>query len=250
VTLDAYPEARFRGRVSYIHPFVEEKTRTVKVRVELPNRDGRLKPGMYANVELASPARDGLAIPLDALLDSGTDRVVFVARGNGHFEPRRVTVGQRLGDTIEIRGGLKEGEEVATGAAFFLDSESQLRASLQGYEAAPAAPAAGRQTEQLQITFRSEPDPPRSGENQFVAEVKEPDGRPVTDATVTVTFYMAAMPTMNMPAMRNEAKLPAAGNGLYRGTGNVMMAGRWDVGVLVTRNGQRIGAMQTTVVAR
>jgi RND family efflux transporter MFP subunit len=250
VTLDAYPGDRFRGRAIYVSPFVDDKTRTVKVRFALPNGRGRLKPGMYANVELAGPTRTGLAVPVNAVLDSGIDRVVFVAKGDGYFEPRHVTLGQRLGDTIEIRDGLEEGEQVATGAAFFLDSESQLRASLQGYEAAPATQTTARAAEQLQIALRTQPEPPKVGESQLEVNVQTPDGKPVSDAEVTVAFYMAAMPTMNMPAMRNEAKLPAAGNGVYRGTANIMMAGRWNVSVIVSRGGQRLGTKELTVVTR
>jgi RND family efflux transporter MFP subunit len=258
ITLDAYPGARFQGRVIYISAFVDEKTRTVKARFELLNRDGRLKPGMYANVELAAPAQEGLAVPANAVLDSGSEQIVFVAKGEGYFEPRRVTIGQRLGDTIEIREGLQEGDQVATGATFFLDSESQLRASLQGFESAQTAaptsqlraPQPQQQPTQPQITFRSQPDPPKTGENLLEVEVKTPDGKPVDDAEVTIAFYMAAMPTMNMPAMRNEAKLPHVGNGVYRGMGTVMMAARWEVTVNVSRAGQRIGTKHVTVVAR
>jgi RND family efflux transporter MFP subunit len=262
VTLDAYPGARFQGRVIYIYPFVDEKTRTVKARFELSNRDGRLKPGMYANVVLSSPAQSGLVVPLDAVLDSGTEQVLFVAKGDGHFEPRHVQVGQRLGDTVEIREGVKEGEQVATGATFFLDSESQLRASLQGSEPAQIAPKTATTTatttaatppasaEQIQIAFRGQPDPPKAGDNLFEVEIKTPDGTPVDDAEVTVVLFMAAMPAMNMPAMRTEAKLPRVGSGVYRGKGTVMTAGRWDVTVIVSRGGQRIGTKQLTVVSR
>jgi RND family efflux transporter MFP subunit len=251
VTLDAYPGERFSGRVAFIYPFVGEQTRTVKVRFTLANRGARLKPGMYANVELPTSSGRSLVVPTNALLDSGQEQVVFVAQGDGYFEPRRVQVGQRLDDAVEIISGLKEGESVASGAAFFLDSESQLRSSLQAYETAPAAAAGSSASrERLSITFRSQPEPPRSGENQFEAVVKTPDGTPVTDAQVTVVFFMAAMPSMNMPAMRNEATLSHAGNGVYRGTGQVMMAGRWDVTVNVLRDGQRIGSQQVSVVAR
>jgi RND family efflux transporter MFP subunit len=252
VMLDAYPGERFNGRVIYIYPYVEEKTRTVKVRFELVNRGGRLRPGMYANVELNAALGSGLAVPTNALLDSGTQQIVFVSQGDGYFEPRQVKVGQRLGETVQILEGLKEGEQVAMGATFFIDSESQLRASLQGFEAPPAqAAAAGdAKRERLEITFRSQPDPPESGDNQFEVTVKDSDGKPITDGAVTVAFFMAAMPTMNMPAMRNETKLSHAGNGVYRGTGSVMMAGRWEVSVIVTQNGQRIGTKQLTVVAR
>jgi RND family efflux transporter MFP subunit len=252
VTIDAYPGERFTGRVAFIYPFVGEQTRTVKVRFTLANRGARLKPGMYANVELPTSSGRSLVVPINALLDSGEDQqVVFVAQGDGYFEPRRVRVGQRLDDAVEIISGLKEGESVASGAAFFLDSESQLRSSLQAYETAPAAAAdSSANRERLSITFRSQPDPPRSGENQFEALVKTPDGTPVTDAQVTVVFFMAAMPSMNMPAMRNEATLAHAGNGVYRGTGQVMMAGRWDVTVNVLRDRQRIGSQQVSVVAQ
>lgn len=251
VTLDAYPGERFNGKAIFIYPFVGEQTRTAKVRFAFANRGTRLKPGMYANVELATPAGRSLVIPTNALLDSGQEQVVFVAQGDGYFEPRRVKVGQRFDDAVEILDGLKEGESVATGAAFFLDSESQLRSSLQAYEAPPSTGAAGSENRaRLSITFRSQPDPPQSGENQLEAVVKTPDGTPVTDAQVTVVFFMAAMPSMNMPAMRNEAQLTHAGNGIYRGTGQVMMAGRWDVTVNVLRDGQRIGSQQVSVVAR
>lgn len=253
VSLDAYPGERFDGRVIYIYPFVEEKTRTVRVRFEFPNRGTRLKPGMYANIELQAPLGSGLAVPANALLDSGAQQIVFVSEGDGYFEPRRVKVGQRLGETVQILDGLKEGEVVATGATFFLDSESQLRASLQGYEPMPAAPgeaAAAGPRERFDITYRSQPDPPKTGNNAFEVGVKDPAGKPVTDAQVSVVFYMPPMPSMNMPAMRSEARLTHAGGGIYRGAGDVMMAGRWEVSVIVTRGGQRIGVKPLTVVAR
>ena len=249
VTLDAYPGERFMGRVLYIYPYVDEKTRTNKVRYEFPNRGGRLKPGMYANVELAMPSGMAVLVPANAVLDSGKEQVVFVAKGDGYFEPRRVTIGRRSGDQIQIVQGIKEGEQVATGATFFLDSESQLRASLQGYEA-PQAGSAAAPAQQLDITFRSLPDPAKVGENQFEVMVKDPAGKPVEGADVSLQFFMAAMPTMNMPAMRNEVKLSPAGGGVYRGTGQMMMAGRWDASLTVARGGQRLGTKQLPVVAR
>ena len=249
ITIDAYPGERFSGRVIYIYPYLDEKTRTNKVRFELSNRGGRLKPGMYANVELRGTVGMAFTVPTNALLDSGQDEIVFVAQGDGIFEPRKVKVGRRAGDAVEILEGLKDGEQVATGAAFFLDSESQLRASLQGYEAAPATASAAAPSG-IQITFTTVPDPPKTGENQLEATVKDASGQPIDDADVSVQFFMPAMPTMNMPAMRSEAKLSPAGGGVYRGTGQVMMAGRWDTTVTVTRGGQRLGTKQLPVVAR
>jgi Cu(I)/Ag(I) efflux system membrane fusion protein len=203
---------------------------------------------MYANVELKSRGHSGLVVPTNAVLDSGTEQVVFVAQGDGLFRPRKVTIGRRLGDSTEILEGLEEGDQVATGASFFLDSESQLRASLQGYEASAATGVAAPAG--TQITFRTVPDPPKTGDNQLEATVKDPSGKPIDDAEVSVQFFMPAMPTMNMPAMRSDAKLAPVGGGLYRGNGQVMMAGRWDATVTVVRGGQRLGTKQLPVVAR
>ena len=249
VTVAAYPGERFAGRAIYINPYVDDKTRTTKVRVQLANRGGRLKPGMYANVELKSRGRSGLIVPTNAVLDSGIEQVVFVALGDGLFQPRKVEIGRRLGASTEILEGLKEGDQVATGASFFLDSESQLRASLQGYEpsTAPAATAAPAGT---QITFRTVPDPPKTGDNQLEATVEDASGMPIDDAEVTVQFFMPAMPAMNMPAMRSEAKLAPVGGGVYRGNGQVMIPGRWDATVTVVRGGHRLGTRQLPVVAR
>ena len=249
VTVDAYPGESFTGRVIYIYPYLDDKTRTNKVRVQLTNRGGRLKPGMYANVELKSRGRSGLVVPTNAVLDSGTEQVVFIAQGDGRFQPQKVRIGRRVGDSTEILDGLKEGQQVATGATFFLDSESQLRASLQGYEAT-AAPAGAAAPAGTQITFRTVPEPAKTGDNQLEATVKDAAGKPIDDAEVTVQFFMPAMPTMNMPAMKSEAKLTPAGSGVYRGSGQVMMAGRWDATVTVVRGGQRLGTKQLPVVAR
>jgi RND family efflux transporter MFP subunit len=250
VTLDAYPDERFTGRVVYIYPFVDEKTRTNKVRYEFANPDGRLKPGMFATVDMASSGGMAVVVPANAVLDSGTEQVVFVAKGDGYFEPRSVKIGRRLGDQIQIVSGIADGEQVATGATFFLDSESQVRAALQGYQA-PAGTASGSPTEsQLDIVLHTVPDPPKTGENQLEATVKDSAGKPIDNADVTVQFFMPAMPTMNMPAMRSEAKLSPVGGGTYRGSGQVMMAGKWDATVIVTRGGQRLGSKQLPVVAR
>jgi RND family efflux transporter MFP subunit len=251
VTLDAYPGESFDGRAIYIYPFVEENTRTVKVRFQFPNARLRLKPGMYANVELKGTDAMALTVPANAVLDSGTEQVIFVAGGEGRFIPRPVELGRRFGDRVEIVDGVKEGEQVATGATFFLDSESQLRAGLQNYEApatAQGVPSTGGQA--LDIAFRPQPDPPKMGESLFEVAVKDPAGQPVTDAEVAVQLFMPAMPTMNMPAMRNETKLPHVGGGVYRGPGHVMMAGRWDVTVTVSKAGQQLGRKQLAIVAR
>jgi RND family efflux transporter MFP subunit len=251
ITLDAYPGETFRGRATYVDPFVEEATRTVKVRFRFENPRGRLKPGMYANVEIQGRDAPALTVPANAVLDTGTDRLVFVAQGEGYFLPRSVQIGRRIDGRIEIVEGLQEGEQVATAATFFLDSESQLRAGLESYAPGPAAAggaAPGGQA--VDLAVRLDPDPPRAGETLFEVAVKDPTGQPVSDATVTLQLFMPAMPTMNMPAMRSETTLPHAGGGIYRGPAQVLMSGRWEVTVVVRREGRDIGLKRFSTTAR
>jgi hypothetical protein len=112
-----------------------------------------------------------------------------------------------------------------------------------------AAPAAGTQAQDVDITFKSEPDPPKMGENTLEVMVMA-DGKPVTDADVAVEFYMPAMPAMNMAEMRNSVPLKHDSEGRYRGTGNVMMSGNWDATVRVRRGGQEIGSEKFPITAK
>jgi RND family efflux transporter MFP subunit len=130
------------ARVSYIQPEVDAATRTMKARLELPNPGLRLKPDMFVNVEMTLGGARRLTVPVDAVLDSGTSKTVFLDRGNGHFEPRAVETGARIGDRVEIVKGLQPGERIVTSAAFLLDSESQLKSAMSGMGAAPAGQTA------------------------------------------------------------------------------------------------------------
>ena len=196
------------------------------------------------------PIGEGVVVPANALLDSGAEQYVFLSQGDGYFEPRAVVVGPRLGEAVQILEGLDGTEIVATNATFFIDSESQLRAALQGFEPLPAAEEGGAPRERLDIQFRSQPDPPHSGANVFEVTVADANGRPVIDADVSVIFYMAPMPTMSMPAMQTDAALSHQGGGIYGGRGEVLMAGRWDVTVVVSRKGQQLDSRVLTLVAR
>lgn len=141
LVLGSFPNRAFRGRVAFIDPQVDPKSRTVKVRVDLPNPKAELKPEMYGEMVLQSRARKGLMIPVDAVLDSGVRKVVFVAMGDGRFSPREVQTGANLGETVEIRSGLKAGETVVTRANFLVDSESRLKAALAQFTTKAPAPA-------------------------------------------------------------------------------------------------------------
>jgi membrane fusion protein, copper/silver efflux system len=140
LTLKAYPNRVFKGRVVFIDPLLDPKTRTVNVRLEFANGGGELKPEMFGEVVLQGESREGLRVPADAVIDSGTKNVVFVSLGEGKFQPREVQLGDSDGQNIEIVSGVADGEQVVTRANFLIDSESRLRASLaaMGGGAAPA----------------------------------------------------------------------------------------------------------------
>jgi RND family efflux transporter MFP subunit len=125
--------------VTFIQPEVDPASRTIKVRLELPNPGTRLKPDMFVNAEFVVPGADRLTVPADAVLDAGDRQTVFADRGNGYLEPRQVQVGQRLGDRVTITSGLTAGERVVASGTFLVDSESQLRSALKDLSGPSAA---------------------------------------------------------------------------------------------------------------
>ena len=136
VILRAFPLEPRKGKVTFIYPeMLKREARTISVRIELPNPDGKMKPGMYADVVLDPGAKEApvVAVPASALIDSGTRQVVLVAKGEGRFEPREVKVGRRGAGYTEIMEGLEDGEEVVTSATFLIDAESNLKAALQAF---------------------------------------------------------------------------------------------------------------------
>ncbi|MBJ6764539.1 efflux RND transporter periplasmic adaptor subunit [Myxococcaceae bacterium JPH2] len=140
--LKAFPNRVFAGKVAFLAPVLDPATRTVKVRLEFPNPDGDLRPEMFGEVVLRGTPREALKIPSDAVVPTGTTQVVFVALGDGRFQPREVRLGESDGTNIEVTSGLKAGDSVVTGANFLIDSESRLRASLTALAASAANTAA------------------------------------------------------------------------------------------------------------
>jgi Cu(I)/Ag(I) efflux system membrane fusion protein len=130
------------GKVQFVYPVMDAQSRTLRVRLEFKNRfdkgEPRLRPGMYGTVRLALPATSGLMVPAEAVVDTGEAHYVFVAKAGGHFEPRAVKIGARAKDKVEIQSGLVEGETVVTTGNFLLDSESRLRAAIEGVAVEPA----------------------------------------------------------------------------------------------------------------
>jgi Cu(I)/Ag(I) efflux system membrane fusion protein len=141
----AYPDKLFAGKVVFIYPTLEADTRTGRVRIELANPGGLLKPAMYGNVQLVAghPRGKVLAIPDSAVLDSGTRQVALVQRGEGLFEPRSVKLGMRAEGYIEVLEGVASGEQVVVRANFLIDAESNLKAALDTF-GSPAQPAASQ----------------------------------------------------------------------------------------------------------
>ena len=129
--LSYFPGRSYRGKVTYIYPTLDPKTRTIKVRLEFPNPGYKLKPDMYADVQLNVNYGIETLVPSEAVLNSGTRQVVFIAKGNGYFEPREIKIGDQFNGQTVVLAGLKPGEKIVASGNFLIDSESRLGAAMQ-----------------------------------------------------------------------------------------------------------------------
>jgi Cu(I)/Ag(I) efflux system membrane fusion protein len=120
---------RFNAKVSAAQPIFDETTRTVKVRLESDNSGLVLKPGMFVDVEFAIDVTPTLTVPVDAVVDTGLRKTVFVDRGSGHFQPRQIETGWRMDGDVEVVKGLMEGERIVVSGTFLIDSETRMRAA-------------------------------------------------------------------------------------------------------------------------
>ena len=241
---------RRRGRIVFISPTLDPKTRTVQVRVEFPNPDLALKPEMFVNFKLGVDLGRHLLVPADAVLDTGTLQYVFVERGQGYFEPRTVKVGAKTEDSYVIESGLKAGEQVVTAANFILDSESRLKGAFANMGEPSRVPigapiAGGAQNLKVEIL---EPKTAKAGSNTLRLSLKDASGKPIEDAEVEVGLFMPQMG--NMPPMSSNAQLKHEGGGVYVGTIQFLMAWTWETTVTAKKNGQVIGSAKTTLTAR
>jgi RND family efflux transporter MFP subunit len=255
ITVDSYPGRNFTGRIEEILPQVDMATRTVRVRLAIANPGLRLKPGMFVNVDVKSSLGRQLVVPATAVFQSGTRQLVFLNRGNGSLEPKEITVGPRVGDDFVVLKGLEAHESIVTSANFLIDSESQLQAAAGSFVPPPpgagsnAAPSNAASTAQVNVDFTTDPNPPNKGSNVFRVRLTGPGNTSVTGASVTVTFFMAAMPAMAMAAMNTTATLTDKGNGLYEGSGSLGSGGTWQVTITAQKNGQVIATKQLHVNA-
>lgn len=239
---------KIRGRVSFIYPFLDPKTRTVQVRMEFANPNLSLKPEMFTNISMQVGIGRQVLIPQDALMDTGTEQYVFIDKGDGYVQPRHVKVSAEAGENVGIQEGLKPGEKVVTGANFIVDSESRLKGAFAGMGAPSQAPAAGSRTAQAISVEVLDPKTAKTGMNQVRLLIEDVSGQPITGAQVDVSLFMPQMGSM--PPMTSKGALTEVGNGIYQGQVEVLMAWTWQTTVTVRKNGAVVGVAQTTITSR
>jgi Cu(I)/Ag(I) efflux system membrane fusion protein len=195
--LTAFPGETFTGRVTAVLPTAQVDSRTLTIRVELANRGGRLKPGMFATVHLGGETRPALFVPSEAVIRTGKRAVVMLAGDGGRFQPVEVQLGREDGNRTEILAGLDEGQKVVASGQFLIDSE----ASLAGLQAKPLATA------------------PHAPEAKAVPALYETRGRIETLSPGSITLSHEPVPAIGWPAMTMEFKLdpPALAQGLKVG---------------------------------
>ena len=132
IRVPTFPGREFTGEVRGLTPVLEPETRSIRVRAKIRDPEGLLRPEMYVDFFIESEMSEGLAVPVEAVMETGERKIIFVAKGNGHFEPREVTVGTKAGDFYEVKSGLAAGDEVVVSGNFLIDSESRLQAAFKG----------------------------------------------------------------------------------------------------------------------
>jgi hypothetical protein len=207
--------------------------------MEFANPDLSLKPEMFTNITMSAALGRQVLIPQDALMDTGTEQYVFVDKGNGYVQPRKVKASTDAGDKVGIQEGLKPGERVVTGANFIVDSESRLKGAFAGMGAPSQAPAGAAGATQSISVDVLEPKTAKTGMNPIRLLVKDAAGKPITGAQVDVGLFMPQMGTM--PPMNSKGTLTEVGSGVYTGQIEVLMAWTWQTTVTVA---------QTNITAR
>lgn len=216
--------------------------------MEFPNPDLSLKPEMFVNITMSASLGRQVLIPQDALMDTGSEQYVYIDKGNGYIEPRKVKASAEAGDKVGIQEGLKAGEKVVTGANFVVDSESRLKGAFAGMGAPSQAPASATGPAQSISVEVLEPKTAKTGMNPARLLIKDASGKAITGAQVDVGLFMPQMGTM--PPMSTKGTLTEVGNGVYAGQIEVQMAWTWQTTVTVRKNGNVIGVAQTSITSR
>ncbi len=236
------------GKITYIYPVMDAKTRTAKIRIECKNPQYTFKPEMFVSMKIKINLGTHLVVPEDAVMDTGEEQYVFVDKGNGYFEPRPVKVGTSSDGYYVIESGLGEGEQVVTAANFILDSESRLKGAFANM---------GKPNKEMQKAETSssnlkveilEPKVGKVGKNTIRLLVKDALDKAISYGDVDITLFMPQMGSM--APMTSNAKLKAVGNGEYGGEIDIPMAWTWQTTITVKKAGQTIGSTQTNITAR
>lgn len=254
IMVDSYPGRVFSGKVNYIWPAIDPATRTARVRVALNNRGAALKLGMFVQVALTPRLGRALVIPAAGVLQTGAHNIVFVDRGGGYLTPVEVELGARVGDSFVVRKGLRAGGRVVSSANFLIDSESQLQAAIGGY--APPPPGATQQAvadaghsaaPAATLAMITEPSPPARGKNTVQVTLADASGAPISGAKMEVVFFMPAMPSMGMAAIRADVTLADQGSGKYSAEITLASGGTFTVTISAEKAGRAIAARRMSV---
>jgi Cu(I)/Ag(I) efflux system membrane fusion protein len=262
IKAEALPNRTLHGHVQFIEPTTNPQTRTVPVHVHLPNPGMRLMPGMFVSATFVSRAAGpSVVVPRSAVLDTGTRRLVYVAKPGGVFEAREVKVGAPTEEVFPVVSGLNAGDKVVLNGNFMIDSQAQLSSGMTGLFGGSKEFANGQQGQSAgapsaaqnaaKIELHPAGDLKGGEDNTFQATLTDASGKPISDAQVTVMLVMPAMPAMNMPEMRNSFALTwSAGQQAYTGKGKVPMSGSWNATVEASRNGAVIASARARLTAK
>lgn len=259
VTADSLPNKTLHGHVDFIEPAANAQTRTVPVHVHVANPGMRLLPGMFVSATFVSrAAQPSIVVPRSAVLDTGTRKIVYLARPNGVFEAREVQVGAASEDLFPVTSGLALGDKVVLSGNFLIDSQAHLGSGMTGLYGGSKEFTAGQQAQPptapaaTQIELHPDTDPLKAGANNpFHVKLTDAAGKPIPEAQVTLTFVMPAMPSMNMPEMKAAFPLPwVASQQMYMGNAQPPMAGSWNVSIEARKNGAVIASTHTHLNAR
>jgi Cu(I)/Ag(I) efflux system membrane fusion protein len=267
ITADSLPNQTLHGHVDFIEPAANPQTRTVPVHVHVANPGMRLVPGMFVSATFVSRASQAsTVVPRSAVLDSGTRKIVYLAKPNGVFEARAIEVGAPSDDLFPVVSGLVPGDKVVLNGNFLIDSQANLSSGMSGMYggskefAGGAAPQSGSSTAasknadapSARLEVHGTPDPLKAGQDgEFTARLTGPDGKPVAGAQVKATLVMPAMPSMSMPEMRNSFDLIwDVGKQVYTGNGQAGMAGTWTLAVVANKDGKTIATFRSHISAQ
>ena len=261
ITTDALPNRTLHGHVDFIEPNVSPQTRTAPVHIHVANPGMRLLPGMFVNATFTSRAAvESIVIPRSAVLDTGTRKLVYVAKPGGVFEAREVALGTPSDDLYPVTSGLARGDKVVLAGNFLIDSQAHLSSGMSGlyggskeFSANESVPTSGTAAPaQAKLDLQSNNSTLKTSEdNTFTATLTGPDGKPIPDAQIKVSIVMPAMPSMNMPEMRSSVDLAwNAARHAYIGKGRPGMAGSWNITAEATKNGAVIATFRTRLSAQ